>query len=48
MPSGPGTRLTIGILPAVLLKLLAGERSFSDDETIVLAAMMSTLKSTNW
>ena len=33
------TRVAIGVLPAVLLKVLAGERSFSPEESIVLAAI---------
>ena len=36
---GTRTRLTIGILPAVLLKLLGGEVSFSNEEAMVLAAI---------
>ena len=39
MPKETGTRLAIGVLPAVLLKVLAGERSFSPEETAVLEAM---------
>ena len=33
------TRVAIGVLPAVLLKVLSGERSFSPEETTVLAAI---------
>lgn len=39
MSKETGARLAIGALPAVFLKLLAGERSFSAKETTVLAAM---------
>lgn len=39
MSKGTEARLAIGVLPAVFLKLLAGERSFSVEETTVLAAM---------
>ena len=39
MRSGTETRLTIGILPAVLLKLLGDEASFSNEEAMVLAAI---------
>lgn len=39
MPEEARTRVAIGVLPAVLLKVLAGERSFSPEETTVLAAI---------
>ena len=39
MPKDVGVRLAIGIVPAVLLKTLGGEGSFSAEETVVLAAM---------
>lgn len=39
MPEETRTRLAIGVLPAVFLKVLSGERSFSPEETAVLAAM---------
>lgn len=43
MPEETGTRLAIGVLPAVFLNVLAGERSFSPEETAVLAAMRRSL-----
>lgn len=39
MASDAGTRVMIGILPAVVLKVVGGERSFTTEEATVLAAM---------